>query len=411
MPTTVIKSIGTDSRDYSTIQAWEDVCPSDLTRSRASTTQAGSTSSTIVLDSGASGTDDYYKNLPVWCDARSSEKRLITAYNGTTKTATIGALNGSSATWANTPGTEAYTIDSVIWKGECYNDEEFFSSTGHVVTFSGTTTDATRYPWLTAASGESFQDHADVRTNPLSYSQSKGVGLRTTTSYSGIPIQIAGISYIHVDRLQLHSHNWCLGHDPGAGGVYKDLVMHSDRSTALLVYQLTGGGSLINCAMFCTGSGTWGTGAVSTTYGAQVIGCTLVRSSDVSAHGLGYGSENASSLIRSCAAFGFLTPLSAAWNTKTYNATDQASIEGTNSQTSVTFNATTPFVQADKDSTVDLRAVAATALAANGYKDATNAPNDISGTARAASPTIGAWELVISGSSASLLEHRAYRTF
>ena len=30
MPTTVVKSIGTTGRDYSTLQAWEDACPANL---------------------------------------------------------------------------------------------------------------------------------------------------------------------------------------------------------------------------------------------------------------------------------------------------------------------------------------------------------------------------------------------
>jgi hypothetical protein len=42
-------------------------------------------------------------------------------------------------------------------------------------------------------------------------------------------------------------------------------------------------------------------------------------------------------------------------------------------------------------------AVAATVLADAGYRDSTNAPNDISGTARDATPTIGAWELAAAG--------------
>ena len=69
--------------------------------------------------------------------------------------------------------------DGNIWRGECYNDSEF-SSSGTLVTIAGITTDATHYVELTTATGHSFQDHADVRTNALKYNQSNGVGLKTT---------------------------------------------------------------------------------------------------------------------------------------------------------------------------------------------------------------------------------------
>ena len=68
----------------------------------------GSTVSTIVLDAGASTANDFYKNLIVTVNG---EQRLITAYDGTTKTATVGALNGSSATFAAAPSAAgAFTI-------------------------------------------------------------------------------------------------------------------------------------------------------------------------------------------------------------------------------------------------------------------------------------------------------------
>jgi hypothetical protein len=46
-------------------------------------------------------------------------------------------------------------------------------------------------------------------------------------------------------------------------------------------------------------------------------------------------------------------------------------------------------------------------LAANGFLDGTNAPNDISKTARANPPTIGAWELIAAGAPARLIFQHA----
>jgi hypothetical protein len=65
---------------------------------------------------------------------------------------------------------------------------------------------------------------------------------------------------------------------------------------------------------------------------------------------------------------------------------------GANAQHSVSYTSATPFTDGAA-ATLDCRAIAATALAGNGAKDATNAPNDISGTVRATACTIGVWEL------------------
>jgi hypothetical protein len=58
---------------------------------RAARAQAGSASTTIVLDASASANDDLYNGqvISVYTGTAAGQTRLITAYNGTTKTATI----------------------------------------------------------------------------------------------------------------------------------------------------------------------------------------------------------------------------------------------------------------------------------------------------------------------------------
>ena len=60
---------------------------------------------------------------------------------------------------------------------------------------SGITTDSTRYVWLTAASGQSFIDHANVRTNALIYDQSKGVGIVANPFAKSV----IAVSYTHLN--------------------------------------------------------------------------------------------------------------------------------------------------------------------------------------------------------------------
>ena len=91
MTTTVPKLIGTGG-DYTSLTTgwadWEAAKPSDFTTSRSNNVGATSTTSTIQLDASASAVDEFYTGHTVlW----NSQTRLITAYVGATKIATIGA--------------------------------------------------------------------------------------------------------------------------------------------------------------------------------------------------------------------------------------------------------------------------------------------------------------------------------
>jgi hypothetical protein len=321
MPTTVVHSIGTSSRDFSTIQAWEDAAPADLT-----------------------------------------------------------------------------TADQ-IWRGECYNDAEFVSGSP-LCTFAGTTSDATRYKELTAAAGQSFQDQAGVRTNALTYDVTKGVALRYTGSY--VMTLDAQDQFVHVSRLQIAadgSQASLIGNsNTGAAGngLFKDLVCTGRGGGTFVPGMWFSGGTIVNLSYIL--QVTPPSVAFRSDH-SLVIGCTIAKTTDVGAAGVGlnatYGSPNA--ILESCAIFGFATPTNGAgWDTTNsqHNATDAASgLSGSvGNQFNVTYSATTPFTQAGLTGN-DFRPIAGTALAANGFLNAGVVPNDISGTQRGAIPTIGAWEL------------------
>lgn len=198
MTTQVANTIGTSSRDYSTHALWAAAIAINMTTTRSAMTVAGSTASTIVLDALASASNNFYNGLVVSCDARPTEKRLITAYNGTTKIATIGALNGSSATWANTPGTEAFTIDAVSSLGNSYNDSEFTAG----VAISGNTTSSTSTITLTAAAGQSYVDNAGVQTTAHKYDQSLGVGIKANGDSTNALVRSA-VNNTIITRIQV----------------------------------------------------------------------------------------------------------------------------------------------------------------------------------------------------------------
>lgn len=55
----------------------------------SATCQAGGSVTTVVLDSGASAVDDYYRGMPIEFSGDFTDYSFITAYDGATKTATV----------------------------------------------------------------------------------------------------------------------------------------------------------------------------------------------------------------------------------------------------------------------------------------------------------------------------------
>lgn len=331
MPTLVTKSIGTSSRDYSTLQAWEDACPANL------------------------------------------------------------------------------TTDDKVWRGECYNDGEFLFTSGGgtaILTIAGMTVDATRYLELTAATGQSFQDYtANVRTNALTYNQANGVGLRHTGAYGiGIDCQV---SYTRISKLQIkmaagnsQSGLYMVNGAPAAGQVTDMIVESSTGVSGLGAYvpiRLAGdsgaipGCVAVNVLLVLRHAGAEGMHSVSNN---TLINCGVVKLTDYTdsaTWGAFQVNFNGTSLTN-CYCFGMATVSNVTPSGGT-NATDKASgFGGSGNVYNVTYTSTTPFTLATAAST-DVRSIAATALAGAGTKDATNAPNDMTGLSRASACTIGPWEI------------------
>lgn len=322
----------------------------------------------------------------------------------TTITKSIGTTGRDYSTlqaWEDAIPASIVATDE-IWRGECYNDTEFVvTGNNPSVEFSGVTVDATRYIELTAATGQSFQDHANVRTNALRYNQANGVGIRKTGNYYG------GIrnhlNYLRVSRLQFKhdatfSYNSFegVGSNESSSSLYKDLIIENAASTGGRIVVQAWSSTLVNViAISRSDAGV----AFEARSACTLIGCLAIRPSDLTAADTAFACVYTASVLQSCACFGFTTATSGSW-TGSNNATELASgLPGTSNQHSVSYTQTTPWTDADKDSQ-DFRAIAATSLAANGLYDGPNAPNDISGTARSNPPTIGPWELVAAGPAA-----------
>lgn len=284
------------------------------------------------------------------------------------------------------------------WRGEAYNDSEF---TGTLV-ISGITVDATHYIELTAAAGQSFQDHAGVRTNPLRYDQSKGVGVAADANYSRVVY--ATVDGVRISRLQVKNiaGNGRALEFASIGQSIADSIFEATRGAGP-IFETSGYGGVVNTLIVNkNGSGGGVALGANDTYHA----CTVVHPSDVSGGGTafvrsGYGTGR---ILSSCAVFGFGTladdPSSTRFDqtNSRNNVTDLASgLPGTTgNQHSVSWSQFTPFTDADKDSQ-DFRAIAGTALIDAGFQDATLAPLDISKTTRDSTPTPGVWEVTAGG--------------
>jgi len=307
---------------------------------------------------------------------------------------TTGRDYSTLQAWEDACPANLVTADE-YYLGECYNDSEFTAA----LVISGETTDATRYIKLTVAAGQSFQDHADVRTNSLCYNQSNGVGVSVSVSWG--QVFLIQCNYVKISRLQIRNTGTDFGKGVYSQGTYttiEDCIV--DVAVAGIAYYAVSsnaaGTLIVNPVIVMRGAGN-GIYLESST----LVGAIIIKPSDVTPSGTGIIQEYNSTKILSSVILGFTTATAIATdNGSGYNATDLASgLPGSTANVyNVTYNQTTPFVDADKDS-FDARAIAATALAAAGYRDSTNAPNDISGTARADPPTIGAWELAAAGSA------------
>lgn len=297
---------------------------------------------------------------------------------------------------------DAITADLVAadeqWVGECLDQGEFTGSST-LLTISGQTTDATRNIILRCATGDSFSDNVNVRTNALTYNSSNGVAITSSVGYSRTVYVIS--DYVTLEGLQIKAtsgNSQVLRWDTDNGTLSKCIlddnnsVMACSGADALkcsncLFIKRTTGGSTITC------SGGYGTLN-------EFHGCTLVVPSGVGTGGTAFNNSGGTNpLVKNCAVFGHGTFSNGSFNAGSdYNATDLGTVLGANSLTSLTF-----ADQVENDAN-DWRAKGTGSLDGAGTPDSTNLPDDISDTARSATaPTIGAWE-VVSAAAASVYQ-------
>lgn len=322
---------------------------------------------------------------------------------------TAGRDFSTIALWeASLPANAVTAGNSYV--GQCFNDSEF-SVAGTVVTFSGTTTDATHTITLTTGSGQSFRDAAGVQTNALNYNATNGVGLRCTAA-GGATIDIQE-DYVFLNELQAQydgtftttrgAIKTSANHGPYISScIFKNSDTNAETQVATISNNTSDCAQFLNC-LFLQAATVYLKSVVLLGSGGIFANCTLIGASTgvVSGFQTGGQSYNAATHIVNCAGFGsnaFIdtTTVGQAGLNGSNNASDKAIGFGTSNQASVTFASqfqNTTFASGD------YRAKTGGALIDTGATDTTDIPSatDIVGTSRPQGSAwdIGAWELVV----------------
>ena len=301
-----------------------------------------------------------------------------------TKTIGSGGDYSTPQAWEDALPVNLVTVDE-RWIGEGFN-EEFVDASGNGISFAGSTTDATRYPYLKTNGSSSFKDNANVRTNALDYNAANGTALRCTDSYiNGISI---ATNFVRVEGWQVNatgtsSMACAIANDSAT--INKCILKATGR--AVNITGTATSGKILNCLLLgvtfaAKGFNNW-----------DFRNCTAIKSGAVggTAFEVGYGTWQ----VINTAAFGWSdfdnVGTGGSFTGSQYNATDLAAAPGTNNQVSLT------YANQFENSASDWRAKSTGSLQA-GTPDATNCPDDISDLTRnATTPWIGAWEVAAAG--------------
>lgn len=312
----------------------------------------------------------------------------------TSSIGTTGRTYSTLQAWENACPANLVT-STQTWEGECYNDSEFTFSSAFAI--AGITTNATYFVTLRCATGQSFRDNANVRTNALDYSQTNGVGARQTSNY--VSLLTCSVANTVIQDMQFkndNSGNNAINLDLQANNIIvKNCIIRVVRG---LVIDALSSGSHQGCFYYNCLCITNNNSAIAvqpcrgnTTPGG-IIGLTVIQ---LTAGGTAFGTSNYdAALIKDCAAFGFTTFQSGSGGAiagSGYNCTDVATAFGsTGNQVSKTFS------NQFQSTTNDFRIKAGSDCINNGTTDS-NIDPDISRTARSGTPTIGCWEYAAAG--------------
>lgn len=392
MTAIIVKTVGTSSRNFSTLQLWEDGAPANLTtcdrwtaNTFTGTFQQGETVTGTGLTAGK------------FLDGNGSTYVVFEIVTG--NTATLVTLTGSTSLATCMVSTKTDT--DAIWQGQCYKDTTF-SGAGPLLTIAGTTTSTTAYKELTTGAGQSFIDNANVQTNALKYNTANGVAITSTGAYGGGATILATENNARISKLQVEktANSACISNNAtNVTGVIVDFCILEGQGLSSPVLGNPGGGAgwkARNCLIVARASSTPGN-IVTLQDGLSIYNCTLISSVVVAT--VAFTGNYGTPIVENCGFFN-IAGVKTGTNTPTYTTCYTNVSSPPTGCTTVTYDTSTGSgFQNITDSTRDFRIKSGSALLNVGTTDSTNAATDIAGTSRpqGASYDVGAWELVSSG--------------
>lgn len=319
-------------------------------------------------------------------------------------TKTIGATGRDYATFAlHASYLDGLNTLSAAEIGEVYNDGEF-TVAGNIVTYTGFVASSTNTVTIQPASGQGFKDHASAASNPLTYDQTKGVGLKCTSGYSqGVLVQV---DHVKIKGLQIIYTSGSFGRafDNGTGalnGVLLDgCIIEKAASTSGSIARLRSG-TMQNCLLIQRQSGGGNGLEVDYAFTVTLLNNTIVRPTGLTASGSAITAVNGTTTVKNCAGFGFTNFVNnSSLYTGSNNASDVTIGFGSSNQASLTY--ADQFEDVANAGGVDFRAKSGATLLDNGTNTGTPSTDIIGQSISNTTRDIGAWEFQASGSTQTL---------
>jgi hypothetical protein len=314
-------------------------------------------------------------------------------------TKTIGST-GDYATpqlWANAIPADLVSADE-SHVGHLQNEN--FSGSGTRLTISGKTTDATHTIMLMTAPDCSFRDHPNRRTNALRVDTTYGATLTETSGFAPVVV-LSSVDYVTIRGVQMQNtgsvdtSNNCVTYIGAAThNVLEYCVLEAKNNSTFVGVVRWRAGVVRNCLVINRNGGSGVGFACDFALSLTIVGCTIVRPSNLAVASNGITTDQATVTVRNCAVFGFTNFVNTVGSfTGSNNASDVAVGFGTNNVGPLIF---TDQFQVTVNTNSDFRLKDTSGCLDHGVTDATHGTPDISGTPRPGGTfyCIGCWEVI-----------------
>jgi len=410
MPFTVVRTIGTTG-NFATVQAWDDAAPTNLVTAEQSA--AGSFAVTTFIQGetltfvGSGATGKFLDTDSTGVGTGTYIRYGITAGNPAAADVVTGDTSGATCTLSSSTPTDT----GVVWEGRCQN--QGFSSSGTIWTATGNTTSTTAYLFLTTDTGASFRDHASELTNPLRIDATKGATL-TTTGGGGTTVSMSvnntRMSNIQIQATGDQGRSLVFG---GSTTILSNCIVEGRSigtgvSVGVLVLSTGNTCTVRNCVFVLRQAYADHMIALQAATSCAFYNCTIVAPFDLAqAPSMVFQASAGTYTIQNCMIFtgSDTTLLNNVGGTYNYT-TCLSNITGTANVAKAYFQQ--EFENAGNANS-DFRLSQSSLAIDAGTTDATNAPDDIVGTARPVGGAydIGAWEtaFLVTGRHQSNIRH------